>query len=159
MKVCTKCKENKSLSEFSNNKNTNDGKQLRCKSCMAEEQNKHYLKNKEKYFEREKQYIKDKQNKINKIKQECGCKKCGEKRFYILNFHHIDPSNKQFSISSHVKKVSWDSMLKEIDKCIVLCSNCHDEFHYLERTTKLKIDDYLNGTLVNWLSSSTVTAE
>jgi len=86
-------------------------------------------------------------------------KKCGEKRFYILNFHHVDPTNKLFSISSHVKKVSWDAILNEMDKCIVLCSNCHDEFHYLERTTKLTIGDYLNGTLVNWLSSSTVTAE
>lgn len=143
MKQCPQCKENKDLSDFSNNKRNQDGKQRICKTCTAEHQSKHYNKNKEKYFEREKGYVKIKQDKINVLKSECGCKKCGDKRYYVLNFHHIDPSKKEFGVSNYLNRVSWGVIEKEIEKCIILCSNCHDEFHHLERTNKISIENYI----------------
>ena len=45
-----------------------------------------------------------------------------------LEFHHTDSSTKDFTISSgHTR--SWERMKKEIDKCILLCANCHREVH------------------------------
>ena len=56
--------------------------------------------------------------------QNCGYNKCID----ALEFHHIDPSKKEFTIA-HVSTPSWDRLKKELDKCILLCSNCHKEEH------------------------------
>ncbi len=50
-----------------------------------------------------------------------------KKSIRALSFHHINPSEKEFSISSsHVK---WATLKSELDKCILVCSNCHSEIH------------------------------
>lgn len=53
----------------------------------------------------------------------CGYSKCIE----ALEFHHIDASSKEFSISG--KSSSFEKLKKEVDKCILVCSNCHKEIH------------------------------
>lgn len=59
----------------------------------------------------------------------CGYNKCIE----ALDFHHRDPSKKDFTISSTRKGGkgvgSWPELKKELDKCILVCSNCHREIH------------------------------
>ena len=40
---------------------------------------------------------------------------------------------------------SFKTMKKEIEKCIVLCNNCHSEFHYLEREKNITIQEYLKN--------------
>ena len=52
------------------------------------------------------------------------CSICNESRVACLHFHHINPDNKKFTISCNMGK-SWENIKKEIDKCIVLCANCH----------------------------------
>lgn len=56
--------------------------------------------------------------------QICGYDKCIE----ALEFHHKDPSIKEFTIGKfRIKK--WERIKKELDKCILLCANCHRELH------------------------------
>lgn len=56
------------------------------------------------------------------------CQICGyNKSVRALQFHHLKPGEKDFNISSASK--SWQSIKKELDKCILLCSNCHAEVH------------------------------
>lgn len=58
------------------------------------------------------------------------CEKCGyDKCIDALEFHHVDPANKDFSISHNGNTRSWDETKTEIDKCIMLCANCHREEH------------------------------
>lgn len=58
------------------------------------------------------------------------CEMCGYDRcIEALEFHHSDPSKKDFSIST--KLFGIEKMKKEVDKCLLLCSNCHREKHYL----------------------------
>lgn len=59
------------------------------------------------------------------------CSKCGyDVCIEALDFHHVDPTNKEFVISDSVRKgYSWEKMRAELDKCILLCSNCHRELH------------------------------
>ena len=58
------------------------------------------------------------------------CEKCGyNKCDGALEFHHIDLDEKEFGISSNHCR-SWNSIEKELDKCVLLCSNCHREMHY-----------------------------
>jgi hypothetical protein len=57
------------------------------------------------------------------------CYKCGyDKYFEVLDFHHIDPSKKDFTISNQCNR-SWNKLKKELDKCVVLCPICHRELH------------------------------
>ena len=52
------------------------------------------------------------------------CSKCGyNAHLAALEFHHTD-NNKEFSIGAKLNK-KWESIVKELDKCILLCSNCH----------------------------------
>jgi hypothetical protein len=59
------------------------------------------------------------------------CQNCGDTRFYVLEWHHRDPSQKEFALSQFLTgKVTWEQVLEEVKKCDVLCSNCHRELHY-----------------------------
>ena len=53
----------------------------------------------------------------------CGYSRCIE----ALEFHHLDPNIKSFTISG--KSKSFNSLKSEVDKCILVCSNCHKEIH------------------------------
>lgn len=56
----------------------------------------------------------------------CGYDKCND----ALEFHHRDELGKEFGIGnilSHV--VSWDRIVAEVKKCVLVCSNCHREIH------------------------------
>jgi hypothetical protein len=56
----------------------------------------------------------------------CGYDKC----LAALDFHHIDPKAKDFSISDIGRKIrSWEVIIDELRKCVVLCKNCHLEVH------------------------------
>lgn len=55
--------------------------------------------------------------------QICGYDKCQE----ALEFHHLDPNEKSFQISGGTK--SFESLKPEVDKCVLLCANCHREVH------------------------------
>ena len=57
------------------------------------------------------------------------CRKCGYNKYYgALTFHHIDPSKKRYEWKQ-MKYLHRKLIRKELDKCILLCSNCHAELH------------------------------
>lgn len=57
------------------------------------------------------------------------CALCGYNRCVkSFDFHHLDPKEKDFTVGSN-SNISWDRLKKEIDKCILLCANCHREVH------------------------------
>ena len=57
------------------------------------------------------------------------CVICGEDRAAALDFHHVDPATKSFNLGSAAKSKSVDAVLREIAKCIVVCSRCHRLIH------------------------------
>jgi predicted DNA-binding protein YlxM (UPF0122 family) len=57
----------------------------------------------------------------------CGYSKCNR----ALEFHHEDTAVKDFTISKY-STLSWDKIKLELDKCILVCSNCHRELHHEE---------------------------
>lgn len=57
------------------------------------------------------------------------CRQCGfDKHPSALEFHHIDPSEKDAGYG-HYRYWTWERAKKEMDKCTVLCSNCHRAHH------------------------------
>lgn len=58
------------------------------------------------------------------------CMNCGYSNYIgSLEFHHTDPSQKDFSLSTKGHCRSWNSVMIELDKTVLLCSNCHKEIH------------------------------
>lgn len=47
-----------------------------------------------------------------------------------MEFHHNDPTEKKFNVSSRLLGVNWNRIASELDKCILLCSNCHQIRHW-----------------------------
>ena len=68
-------------------------------------------------------------NKLLAIEYKGGkCVGCGyNKSIWALDFHHLDPSKKDFSMGGGYKP--FERIKEELDKCILVCKNCHAEIH------------------------------
>jgi ABC-type enterochelin transport system substrate-binding protein len=68
------------------------------------------------------------------------CEKCGLKStiMAIYDFHHLDPSQKEFGLAAAGKNLSIDQCKKEVDKCILVCKNCHAIIHHELEEQKIK---------------------
>lgn len=85
--------------------------------------------------------VTDRRQKLKRIAIEYKggkCEKCGyDKDFpWVYDFHHIDGQTKDFGIGHYSGGLT--KMLNELDKCIMLCANCHREVHYQEYLKKLQ---------------------
>ena len=127
-KRCTTCHEEKPHSEFYSYANI-------CKACRAV-YNREYLKtHPRKYAGRRKEVQLKSEKKrraaavesIKAYKLRKGCCLCGYKKCAsALEFHHVD-GDKKFELSKH--RNFNKSTMAEIEKCAVLCANCHREVH------------------------------
>ena len=129
MKTCSRCKVEKEVSEFCKCARMKDGLQSACKSCM----NDSYTRSRQKDQQRYKQVAKDRTTanalRIRKWKEERGCLFCSENFGPCLELHHLDPTQKEFDPSDG-RHLSWKTFLKEADKCVVVCANCHRKVHH-----------------------------
>jgi len=129
-KVCSACKVNKSLSEYNKYKRSKDGLDYRCKLCQRNS-NKSWVENN---WERKLAQQTDRRSQLltqlREFKRTAGCRCCPETEPVCLELHHLDPNEKEIDPSSMVSQGwSWERMKSEIDKCVVLCSNCHKKVH------------------------------
>jgi len=70
----------------------------------------------------------------------CGYDHCKD----ALEFHHIDPTEKDFGISAGGLTRSWEIIKPELDKCVCVCNRCHREIH----SKMIDLSKYIkNGTL------------
>ena len=134
MKKCSCCKETKSFEDFNKSKTEKDGRQNFCRYCSNKHRKQYYLQNKEKETKRIKKRDEDLRKWLFEYKSNQSCKKCGfNKHAAALDFHHRDPLQKDITISKMISdSYSKENILKEIQKCDILCSNCHRIFHYKE---------------------------
>lgn len=129
-KICTKCKRELPIEDFNWREKSKGTRRSECKYCHTD-----YMKQ---VYENKKDFVAD-------IKSRLTCKKCGESKSYVLDFHHLDPSEKETTVARMTSNAyRIDRILGEINKCIVFCSNCHREFHYLNENYDISLDDYLN---------------
>lgn len=68
-----------------------------------------------------------KRNKQELLSRKTKCCICGESEQCCLELHHI--RNKLYNISQAVKKLPFNLFVKECNKCICVCSNCHKKIH------------------------------
>ncbi len=70
------------------------------------------------------------------IKSEKGCMLCLEKHPACITFHHRDPKEKSFELSRGIEKYSMEKIQAEMDKCDMLCFNCHAKVHFDIKNSK-----------------------
>lgn len=132
-KICYKCRVDKPLSDYNKNKCRKDGCQSWCKECNQKRSRQYYADNQDQH----KLYIRTRSKKlrlalrlwIEELKAQEGCKVCGEADPACLDFHHPN-KDKVMSVGDALgRKFGKAKILKEIAKCVVLCSNCHRKLH------------------------------
>lgn len=124
-KVCGGCKKEKSVSEFNKKK---DKWQSYCRPCDNARQKEHYVNNKPYYYAKSKCQRDKIAAYVNEFKL-AGCSRCSESDIACLDLHHL--GNKDGNVADLVTRgVSLERLKFEIDKCILLCANCHRKEHY-----------------------------
>ncbi len=130
-KICKICKEKKSTNDFykgkqrdlKNNEKTWSYFDVICKICRLE----YGYKRRKEIKKRAVQYLGGK------------CEKCGFcdlNRTEVFDFHHTDSTLKDFNISKS-GGLSFKKMQPELDKCILLCANCHRTEHQILEFSKV----------------------
>jgi hypothetical protein len=119
MKVCKYCLKDKSDEEFEVCRVVNGKiyRRLKCQSCKRKTTNERRSKLR---------------NWLTEYKKTLACERCGFSDFRALEFHHHGYSKKDFTIANMIHSgQSKDTIEREIKKCIILCSNCHQIEHYM----------------------------
>ena len=136
-KKCTSCGDVKEVSEFHKDKKGPLGLSYYCKPCANAKLRKwhHEQRTEDQRLaqrEREKQFRNDRKEEA--IQYLGGkCKQCeGIFPPYVYDFHHKDPAEKEGNPSHFLNKRD-DRWKIELDKCILLCANCHRIAHYGEQ--------------------------
>ena len=107
-----------------------------CRTCGTDDATLFYAKTK--YYCKScwnKQTYQSARDKLDLLISERGgaCECCGyNKCFEALHWHHIDPSEKEFSIGKH-RGSNIEKLRQEVSKCQLLCANCHAETHVAMR--------------------------
>ncbi len=122
MKQCSKCKINKPLEAFSKCSKNPDGLNYICKSCVS-----FYDQQRERPRQREQKRAIIERNRrfVFEYLEEHPCECCGESDPVVLEFDHCR-GKKHKNISKMIRDgSSLEKIKEEIDKCQVLCANCH----------------------------------
>lgn len=116
IKHCITCKQDKFLEEF------NTKPRASCKECL----NKRAAKWRKDNLEKARGYFTNERAKISQWKADRGCSVCSENNPVCLDMHHLDPNTKEGDPS---RRGRFENFLKEAEKCVVLCRNCHAKVH------------------------------
>lgn len=128
-KVCTRCCTEKDKTEFFKTRRSKDGLQPACKSCMNLSYKASRGKKKEHYNKVAKARMRRTVDFVAAFKENATCMFCSEDDASCLDFHHTDPTTKDGDVSDMMYFMSQSSIKREMDKCVVLCSNCHRKLH------------------------------
>jgi len=115
-KVCTKCSKSFTVDNFWKQSKAKDGLNTWCKGCITEGMKEGARK-----------------RKRAAVEQFGGtCYRCGgEFNSAVFDFHHKDPSTKETAIAVLLQSLALEhpKVQMELEKCIMLCSNCHRTVH------------------------------
>ena len=104
------------------------------KESLKKSSRKHYEANREKVQTTTKERRQYLMEKYLELKSTLSCTLCGFSHPAALVFHHRDPKTKLYNVANMPSRtVSWDTILREVEKCDVLCANCHAILHYNEK--------------------------
>ena len=125
--VCCRCKLLKPASEFSWRRRAKGQRDTYCRPCRSEYGKEHYAANRERYIEQARvqkvQLRLERTTYLIEYFKTHPCVDCGEADPVVLDFDHL--RDKLFDIGAGLIQKKWQTVLAEIEKCEVVCSNCH----------------------------------
>src|SRR5690554_4154882 len=125
LRVCRTCKEEKSLSEYGVRRASKDGLMTQCKECNKKAQRVQYSSNKKYYLDRNRELRASNRERYKKTKEGKPCTRCGGLFPQVcMDYDHIDHKSKRLCVAQ-MMGYSWNVIQKEIDKCELVCANCH----------------------------------
>jgi len=126
-KKCNKCGEVKDRSQFRALSTKYGHVNPRCRECEPEHRLAHYQTNQSQFIANTKRRYRKLKQLINDIKTSSPCFDCGQSYPpYVMDFDHVDPTNKLCNVSRMPSKFPCEEkILAEIEKCDLVCSNCH----------------------------------
>jgi hypothetical protein len=129
LRKCGRCGEFKPLSEFAWRRKRRKQRDNMCRPCRSAYHREHYLANKQRYIDQaraRKQALRlERTTYLLGYFSSHPCADCGESDPIVLEFDHLDPKAKSFDIGQSLSYRNWQSILVEIEKCEVVCANCH----------------------------------
>lgn len=128
-KRCCSCNQLKDLDHFHKHSRSKDGRVSRCKICAKTSNRMWFERRKTSVLTNRRKKIKELLNISNNLKEAAGCIVCKEKDCVCLEWHHINPAEKESNITRLIENNSSSKFYEEIKKCIVVCSNCHKKIH------------------------------
>jgi hypothetical protein len=129
MKMCPRCCQTQPRDQFYRSSASKDGLYAYCKACHRDKKRARSEDQRRGQYLINRACLRRQRTEIAAIKASRGCLQCGERHPACLDFHHRDPGDKLFEIgSNHYRAAALLSA--EIDKCDVLCANCHRKLHW-----------------------------
>jgi hypothetical protein len=124
---CYRCGEVKPAEAFSWRRRERGQRDSFCRPCRKAYGREHYLANRQRYVDQARE------NKQRLMRERTAyllehfathpCSDCGETDPLVLEFDHL--RDKRFNVGSALPYRNWESILAEIEKCEVVCANCH----------------------------------
>ena len=129
LRRCGRCGELKPRSEFAWRRKRRLQLDNMCRPCRSAYHREHYLAHKQRYVDQalaRKQALRLKRTSyLLKYFASHPCVDCGEDDPVVLEFDHVNADDKSFDIGHSLPYRNWQSILEEIEKCEVVCANCH----------------------------------
>jgi hypothetical protein len=127
MRRCGRCGVEKPLAEFAWHRRSKGTRQHHCRECQAAYRRAHYLANREKYIEKARRnkdrLALERTKRLIAFFKANPCRDCGETDPVVLEFDHL--RDKKFCIGQALHTRTWAAIVAEIQKCEVVCANCH----------------------------------
>ncbi len=117
--------------------------QPNCIDCQKAINKARYHVNKDDHIKRVRANMIARQKILKIWKQSLKCVRCDENYWKCLDFHHLDPSKKDFSVGDALQNYGWEKLLNELEKCVVLCKCCHVKVH--DELLKVDESDIVNS--------------
>jgi hypothetical protein len=129
-KKCYTCGEMKSPTEFNKNKGKKDGLNSICRECSKERSRKYYKENtaehKRAVYETNLRHKERNKKWAYEYLLDHPCVDCGEEDPIVMEFDHLPEYEKKYEVAGMIiNGYAIETIKKEIDKCDVVCANCH----------------------------------
>jgi hypothetical protein len=122
-----RCGEVKSVDQFSWRRKAKGRRDSFCRPCRSAYGKEHYAANRQRYIDQARvvrqRLALERTRYLIDYSAAHPCVDCGERDPVVLEFDHL--RDKRFSIGTRIHDRNWQSILEEIEKCEVVCANCH----------------------------------
>ena len=132
-KVCSTCKRWKPLAEFNLRSASRDGHQWACRQCNSDYHRRHKERHNKQIHARNRRLLAESRRRLWAYLSTHPCVDCGECDPVVLEFDHL--RDKYKDIAKLIRGWPWPTVMAEIEKCEVVCANCHRRRTYARQNS------------------------